>query len=108
MQYWIKNFLRKRYLQWYHQEKLTEDKNMACFTVTAAEAVVVTAAAYAVKKHEEKKNCPQIHHLEGNIFGSQAFRTSFSLPYLNIFLYWDTLYILLSGWFSRPSPLTVT
>ena len=28
---------------------------MACFTVTAAEAVVVTAAAYAVKKHEEKK-----------------------------------------------------
>lgn len=28
---------------------------MACFTVTAAEAVVVTVAAYAVKKHEEKK-----------------------------------------------------
>ncbi len=28
---------------------------MACFTVTAAEAVVVTAVAYAVKKHEEKK-----------------------------------------------------
>ena len=28
---------------------------MACFTVTAAEAVVVTAAAYAVKKHEVKK-----------------------------------------------------
>ena len=29
---------------------------MACFTVTAAEAVVVTAAAYAMKKHEEKKS----------------------------------------------------
>ena len=28
---------------------------MACFTVTAAEAVVVTVAAYAVKKNEEKK-----------------------------------------------------
>jgi len=28
---------------------------MACFTVPAAEAVVVTAAAYAVRKHEEKK-----------------------------------------------------
>ena len=28
---------------------------MACFTVTAAEAVVVTVAAYAVRKHEEKK-----------------------------------------------------
>ena len=28
---------------------------MACFTVTAAEAVVVTVAAYTVKKHEEKK-----------------------------------------------------
>ena len=28
---------------------------MACFVVTAAEAVVVTAAAYAVKKTEEKK-----------------------------------------------------
>ena len=28
---------------------------MACFTVPAAEAVVVTVAAYAVRKHEEKK-----------------------------------------------------
>ena len=28
---------------------------MACFIVPAAEAVVVTAAAYAMKKTEEKK-----------------------------------------------------
>ena len=28
---------------------------MACFAVTAAEAVVVTVAAYAVRKNEEKK-----------------------------------------------------
>ena len=63
---------------------------------------------WKAKKHEEKKNDLQIHHLEGNIFGSQVSQTSFSLPCLNIFLYWDTLYILLSGWFSPPSPLMVT